>query len=66
VRDLLERLLAGLAGLPDDQVDQLVPVVQDEIVVAQQDRGPVCWVFRAVRIAAATSSGLDTGRSAIG
>ena len=38
VQRLVEGVLAGLAGLPADQVDDLVLAVQDEVVQPQQQR----------------------------
>ena len=41
VHGLVEGVLAGLAGLPHDQVDDLVLAVEHEVVQAQQDPGPL-------------------------
>src|SRR5664280_416724 len=41
VGELLERRLAGLAGLQLDQIEDLVLPVQDQVVVAQEDPPPV-------------------------
>jgi hypothetical protein len=41
VQRLVERVLTGLAGLPADQVDDLVLAVEHQVVQPQQQGGPV-------------------------
>jgi hypothetical protein len=65
VGDLLEGVLAGLAGLPLDQVEELFLPVEHEIVVAQQNLGPLARAGGrpgALRAAGA----LECGRDVVG
>ena len=74
VQRLVERVLAGLAGLPHDQVDDLVLAVQHQVVQPQQapralvDADPrhACCALRACANASATSTGVDCGMCASG
>ena len=75
VQRLVEGVLAGLAGLPADQVDDLVLPVQHQVVQPQQDRRPVvdarlrCHASCARRArakASSTSASLDCGIIASG
>ena len=49
VHDLLERPHPGLAVLGLDEVEQLVLPVEDQVVVAEQDRGPLLHRRRGPR-----------------
>ena len=74
VAQLLEAVLARLAGLPADHVQDLVLTVEHQVVEAQQasvallDRGPAhaACARRARRNASATSASLDCGMLASG
>ena len=70
VQRLVERVLARLARLPADQVDDLVLAVEDQVVQAQQQLrercssvvcAHACWARRARAKASLTSASLDCG-----
>ena len=74
VERLVEGVLAGLAGLPADQVDDLLLAVEHEVVEPQQRRGadvdrrtrPLLLGLRARRNASSTSAAVDCGMWARG
>ena len=75
VQRLVERVLAGLAGLQADQVDDLVLAVEHQVVQPEQGlrrgrssgvRAQASWARRARRNASSTSSSRDCGMCASG
>ncbi len=75
VQRLVEGVLAGLAGLPADQVDDLVLAVEDQVVQPQQRAARSSSVVRGpappgpggpARNASSTSASLDCGTCASG